>query len=63
MALFFPPRPEKTEGDEEAGKRNKLSSPHCATPWELKINKAVCLCSAIVVVTAGISVKTLKTCN
>lgn len=54
MALFFtPPQPEKTEGDGEVRKkRNKLSSPHCATPWELKINKALCLCTAIVRVAA-----------
>lgn len=47
----------KTEGDGEAGKRNKLSSPHCATPWKLKINKAVCVSS---LVTIGISVNTLS---
>lgn len=32
----------------EAMKRNKHSAPHCATPWELKIYKAVCLCRAVV---------------
>lgn len=53
--------PEKTEGDGEAGKRNKLSSPNCATPWKLKINKAVCVCPAVVGVAVGISVNTFKT--
>lgn len=55
-----PLQPEKTEADGEGSKRNKLSSPHCTTPWELKINKAVCVCAAIVGVAAGIGVNTLK---
>lgn len=55
-----PPKPEKTEGDGEVRKTNKLSYPRCTTPWELKINKAVCLFTVIVKAAAGISVNTLK---
>lgn len=58
MALFFPPKPEKTEVDGEVSKRNKLTSLHCATPCKLKINKALCLCPAVVRVVAGISINT-----